>query len=279
MVATVTAARRCLLLGLGLLVLPGLSRAHRLDEYLQATLVTISPGQIRLQINFTPGVAVAERVLAQIDRDHDGMISTNEAASYAALVNRQLAVALDRQKLALSLTASNFPEPAELRTGWGIIQLEFSASVGPLPAGAHKFTLKNRHLPGLSVYLFNAAQPNSRRVRITRQRRNKEQSRGEIDFVLTPRNAEFHSAVPPTFSRQRPERLIPNPWRSAHEERRADSLLRQIAVPEAQVLYPAEDHATLSPCSSEEGRVSGRAKSSQSTIWLAPLLSSNHPRM
>jgi hypothetical protein len=30
-------------------------------------------------------VAVAERVLARIDGDHDGVISTNEAAAYAEL--------------------------------------------------------------------------------------------------------------------------------------------------------------------------------------------------
>src|ERR1041385_4307254 len=52
--------------------------AHRLDECLQATLVVIEPDRIRLQMNFTPGVAVAEQVLAQIDTDHDGTISTKE---------------------------------------------------------------------------------------------------------------------------------------------------------------------------------------------------------
>jgi hypothetical protein len=52
--------------------------AHRLDEYLQSTLVAIEAGDVRLQINLTPGVAVAAQVLALIDRDRDGAISRKE---------------------------------------------------------------------------------------------------------------------------------------------------------------------------------------------------------
>src|SRR5258707_1157601 len=38
--------------------------AHVLDEYLQSTLVAIEPGDIRLKINLTPGVEIADKVLA-----------------------------------------------------------------------------------------------------------------------------------------------------------------------------------------------------------------------
>ena len=69
------------LLFLALLMWPCTVFAHQLDEYLQATLVVIEPDRIRLQINLTPGVAVAEQVLSLIDRDHDRLISTNEAAA------------------------------------------------------------------------------------------------------------------------------------------------------------------------------------------------------
>src|SRR5262249_53406279 len=75
---------------LPLLAPPPTLFAHRLDEYLQATLVSIEPNAIRLQINLTPGVAVAEPVLARIDLDRDGVISTNEAAAYAEMLKRDL---------------------------------------------------------------------------------------------------------------------------------------------------------------------------------------------
>jgi hypothetical protein len=183
MVETVkTLALRDLGLLLGLLALPSAALAHRLDEYLQAALVNIEPGEIRLQINLTPGVAVAERVLAPIDGNHDGIISTNEAAAYCEALNHDLDLLLDGRKTPFKLTRSTFPEVSELKSGWGIIQVEFTATIAPLSAGEHKLKLKNRHLPELSVYLFNAAQPRSASIQITRQTRNKNQSVGEIRF-------------------------------------------------------------------------------------------------
>jgi hypothetical protein len=89
----------------------------------------------------------------------------------------------------LKLTASEFVPPEELRTGSGIIQMEFSAISGPLAAGPHRLTLENRHLPTISVYLINAAQPRFAAVQITRQKRNANQSVGEIEFYL--------SSIPP----------------------------------------------------------------------------------
>jgi hypothetical protein len=181
---------------LGLLTWPSTARAHRLDEYLQATLVTIAPGELRLQINLTPGVDVAEKVLALIDRNHDGTISTNEATAYAELVKRDLLLRVDERKVAVKLTASNFPSPTELHTGWGIIQMEFSASIGRLATGPHRLILKNRHLPASSVYLFNAAQPTSGLVHITRQKRNETQSTGEIEFTIAGQGTSSRMIAP-----------------------------------------------------------------------------------
>ena len=189
MVEAVTRTPCHLALLLALLALPSAVFAHRDDQYLQATLVAIEPSGVRLQINLTPGVAVVEQVIAEIDRDHDGAISQNEAAAYAELLKRDLALRVDGRKLDLKLTASEFNAPAELRTGSGIIQMEFSAISGPLAAGPHKLTLQNRHLTAISVYLVNAAQPRIATVQITRQKRNQNQSAGEIEFYL--------SSVPP----------------------------------------------------------------------------------
>ena len=176
----------CLPLVLALLALPSAVFAHRDDQYLQATLVAIEPSGVRLQINLTPGVAVAERVIAEIDRDRDGAISNTEAAAYAELLKRDLTLRLDGRTLELKLSASEFVPPEELRTGAGIIQVEFSAISGALAAGAHRLTLENRHSTPMSVYLINAAQPRSATVRITTQKRNDNQSTGEIEFTFHP---------------------------------------------------------------------------------------------
>jgi hypothetical protein len=189
MVEAVKAAFRNLLL-VALLAFSPAVFAHRLDEYLQATIVAIEPDGIRLEINLTPGVAVADRVLAIIDRNRDGVISTNEASDYAELVKGELVVQLDEQNVGLELRALNFPETADLRSGLGIIQMEFSVMSGPVSSGLHKLTLDNRHLPASSVYLFNAALPRSTSIQIKEQKRNENQSIGEIVFdVNRPANS------------------------------------------------------------------------------------------
>jgi len=173
-------------LALALLALPARAPAHQLNEYLQATLVAIEPGEIRFRINLTPGVAVAEQILGLIDQNRDGIISTNESAAYAELIKHDLTIRLDGRIVELNLASSFFPGPEELRTGCGIIQIDYAAAPGTLAAGRHSLTLENRHLLPASVYLFNAAQPKSASIHITAQKRNENQSTGEITFSMHP---------------------------------------------------------------------------------------------
>lgn len=181
---------------LSLLAFPPAASAHLLDEYLQATLVSVEPGDVRLYINLTPGVAVADRVLALLDRDRDGVISADEATAYAELLKRDLTVRLDGRDVELKLAASSVPPPGELRTGMGIMKVEFAAATGPLAAGAHRLTLENRHLPAAGVYLVNAAKPKAGSVRITGQRRNDNQSTGEIEFTVQPLHPPANASAP-----------------------------------------------------------------------------------
>ncbi len=169
-----------------LALLPSLA-AHRLDEYLQATVAMIEPDGIRLRINLTPGVDVANQVLAKIDLNRDAIISEKEAATYAESLRRDLVVRLDRSDAGLEVAALSFAEVDELRTGRGTIRIEFSVTSTPLVVGAHRLTVENRHLSRASVYLFNAALPKSGSVKIGRQKRSNDQHRGEIEFeVISP---------------------------------------------------------------------------------------------
>jgi hypothetical protein len=174
-----------LLASLAFLPLPAAS-AHQLDEYLQATLVAIGPGEIRLQMNLTPGVAIAKLVTGLMDRDHDGVISTDEGTAYAGSLKRDLLVRLDDREARLDLVPSKFPAPADLLTGSEIVQLEFSIAPGALAAGSHRLRIENRHLGTISVYLVNAAMPKSDRIKVVAQTRNENQSTGEIEFSVNP---------------------------------------------------------------------------------------------
>ncbi len=159
---------------------------HRLDEYLQATLVSIEPDAIRLMINLTPGVEVADGVLGRIDWNRDGAISASEEATYAELLRRDLELRLDGQTLAVELVAARFPPPAELRSGEGIIALELVATRPVLTTGRHVLAIENRHFPAIGVYLLNAVRPTSRSVAIAAQTRNDAQSVGAIEFTIAP---------------------------------------------------------------------------------------------
>jgi hypothetical protein len=181
-----TSGRLLMVIAAVLALLPSLA-AHRLDEYLQATVAMIEPDGIRLRINLTPGVDVANQVLAKIDLNRDAIISEKEAATYAESLRRDLVVRLDRSDAGLEVAALSFAEVDELRTGRGTIRIEFSVTSTPLVVGAHRLTVENRHLSRASVYLFNAALPKSGSVKIGRQKRSNDQHRGEIEFeVISP---------------------------------------------------------------------------------------------
>ena len=56
--------------------------AHRRDEYLQAARLAIDPGGVQLELDLTPGIALAETIIADIDRNRDGALSADEQRAY-----------------------------------------------------------------------------------------------------------------------------------------------------------------------------------------------------
>jgi hypothetical protein len=153
------------LLGCLLLLLATDALAHRLDEYLQATRVSVATNHIALSIDLTPGVAVADQVLAVIDKDRDGRISDAEGAAYAQRVLKDIRIGLDEKAVALRVVDASFPALREVKQGLGVIRIKASAPIEQLAAGQHTLSLTNAHLPAISIYLVNALVPktNSRR--------------------------------------------------------------------------------------------------------------------
>src|SRR5438045_387463 len=69
--------------------------AHRVDEYLQAVRVAIDPSRIGLELDLTPGVAVASRVLSEIDVNRDAVITESESRAYVSRVLRDITAEVD----------------------------------------------------------------------------------------------------------------------------------------------------------------------------------------
>lgn len=155
---------------------------HRLDEYLQAMIVSVGQDKILASMRLILGVAVSSAVIAAVDTNGDGVFSASEQQAYAQRVLRDLSVKVDGQRLEPRLGSVSFPATADIKGGLGEIHIEFAAE---LPAGSSRRTLaiENQHEPRISVYLMNCLVPKDSSIRVIVQNRNYNQSYYRIDYV------------------------------------------------------------------------------------------------
>ena len=161
--------------------------AHRRDEYLQAARLAIAPGRVELQLDLTPGIAIAEAVIDRIDRDGDGMLSAQERGDYVSVVMAAIDMRLDGAAVAIAAPAVQFPEVDALQRGEGTIRLSSIVTLPRIQDGAHALTFRNAHQPDASVYLANALVPDGDRISIEAQRRDPDQRELTIDYVVDAR--------------------------------------------------------------------------------------------
>lgn len=158
--------------------------AHRTEDYLQAARIGVEPDRIQITLDLTPGTAVAESFLAAIDRDGDGSLSAAEQREYARQMVSAWQLDLDGRSLPTRVRASSFPDAAAVRRGEGTIRLDVEATVPDLSPGSHRLLFRNAHLAGHSAYLANALVPESDRVAVTAQRRDRDQSELTIEYTV-----------------------------------------------------------------------------------------------
>ena len=158
--------------------------AHRLDEYLQATTISLEKDRVQAQIRLTPGVAVFPIVFASIDSDADGIISEAEQHAYAERVLRDLSLTIDGDRVQLRLVSSRASKVQEMMDGRGEIQLDVDANV---PHGGHdrRLVFENHHESPIAAYLVNCLVPSDPDIRVTAQDRNYDQSFYQLDYVET----------------------------------------------------------------------------------------------
>ena len=155
--------------------------SHQLDEYLQAARIAVAARSVVLEMSLTPGVAIAPRVFALIDRDGDGRASSAEIDSYARRVLTDVVVSVDGQPAQMTITRVDCPSWEEIRAGAGTIRLEAVAKTRAIAAGRHQVRVMNTHEPAVSVYLVNALVPSDPAITIAAQRRDVLQHGIELD--------------------------------------------------------------------------------------------------
>jgi hypothetical protein len=175
-------------MGLCLTMLPSAS-AHRVDEYLQATRLSLDNERVDLELDLTPGIALANDIFARIDTNGDGAISDAEAAAYASQVLRALVLSADGKPLAIALTGSYYPVFRDMSLGVGTIRLRATARMPAGSAGHHQLSFLNNHRPARSVYLVNALLPENPRVKITDQQRDLAQRGVTVEYTVAAESA------------------------------------------------------------------------------------------
>jgi nickel/cobalt transporter (NicO) family protein len=183
--ARLVAARRgaCVAV-LAVFVLAGNLRAHRLDEYLQAARLSLTQQRVMLELDLTPGVAVAAGIIALLDRDGDASITPVEARAYADLALSETAVTLDGHRVTMALDSVEVPTSQELRDGVGTIQLRAGGPVAGLAPGRHDLQFRNDHRPEHGVYLVNALKPEDGGLQVVSQRRDPSQREARIEYAV-----------------------------------------------------------------------------------------------
>jgi HupE / UreJ protein len=165
-----------------LLSLSASAFAHRLDEYLQAIILSVEKDHVQASMRLIPGVAVASTVIANIDTNGDGVISEAEQRAYAERVLRDLSITIDGKRGSPRLISQKFPAIENLKEGLGEIHMEFTVD---LPSGGRerRIVFENHHRNEISVYLMNCLVPHDPDIRILAQNRNESQSFYQLDYA------------------------------------------------------------------------------------------------
>jgi hypothetical protein len=158
--------------------------AHRRDEYLQAARLAVAPTRVDLELDLTPGITVADTVIAEIDPDRNGEISPAEKQNYVRRVLSAVELAIDGRPLQLEPLASTFPDLTSTRGGDGTIQLQAAAVVPRLTSGGHRVSFRNTYRRAMSAYLANALAPADDRIVVAAQSRDPDQHSLTIDYVV-----------------------------------------------------------------------------------------------
>ena len=149
--------------------------AHRLDEYLQATRLSIDIDHVEVEIDLTAGAALASKVFGWIDTNRDGEISDAEGEAYARQMLHSVVLKIDGYPVPVTLAGASFPQFYDMSLGVGTIRLWATAKVSSAGAGRHQISFLNTHRPESSVYLVNALVPQNSRIQLGDPRRDRAQ--------------------------------------------------------------------------------------------------------
>jgi hypothetical protein len=178
--------KHVLILGLVLMGwLPLIAAAHPADTLVQAAYITLAPQQVKLELDFTAGDLVAQGFLAQIDFDHDDIISQDEVNQFSKTVLEKVKLEINGKAVQFKLESSQIPEVKAVKLGGGQLQLNLTGTPDGLGL-SNELVFNNRFQPVKSGYLANVF-VQSADVKILSQQRNESQQEFRVGFEMASR--------------------------------------------------------------------------------------------
>ena len=135
-------------------LIPGWAFAHPVDEVVQGAYLTLAPGQVRLELDLTPGTEVAFAVLKSLDANGDRRITEAEARAYGERVLKQSTLTLGGKPAAWRLERVDTPAYDELEQSTPTLKI-YATAARPDRAGPQAFSYENRYQPAKSQWIAN----------------------------------------------------------------------------------------------------------------------------
>jgi hypothetical protein len=151
---------------------------------MEAAQIAVANDGVRVELRFTPGVDVADRVLALIDLDRNGEISQAEGEGYVRRVLQDVALSLDSRQMPLSLIGLEFPTIERIKGGTGTIRIDLKTAAPLNAPGLHQLSFRNDHLPDIAEYGANILVPETPMIQIGEQRRDELQHVLQVEFRI-----------------------------------------------------------------------------------------------
>lgn len=165
------------------------AQAHSLDQYLQASYVTLTPTTIELEVDLTPGVLVAAEAIASLDLDGDGVIDDAEASTYAAAIIDGIDLRVDDAPIELVVDGIQVPSMLVLQAGSGTIVVSARGTLPDDLEGTHRVTLENRNTATGITYQANAFVARGADITLGPQERSSDQQRLAVDATFVGTSA------------------------------------------------------------------------------------------
>ena len=206
-------SRTTLLFGLAALLLPLLTLAsllappraalaHPLDVYLLYSYITVSPTQIVVELDMSPGVLIAPGLLPELDTNGDQQISDAEGQAYVSKVLPNLLLQVDGKPLSLALTKFDMPDYLITQSGYGTMRIFMAATLdGGMMTGTHTIYFNNNFAPKGAAYQVNTFVDKGVPITLGKQNRDSIYQSMTVDYTIGSANqAAAATPLPATTS-------------------------------------------------------------------------------